>query len=345
MTSPVFVDWLSMSQFHGTGLPVLNAGKVVAIGESGEVEYETHRTFQVVGSHDTKIRLRCDGSSVQFDGNVSRFNRPDNVFGLTYEEAVRKVNRILSEFGLPAFSVGLPMIRQRGCDRRRLIEYTGAVNTRIDVTKNFETGSDLALYQFITALSRMQLSRTKAGTKARDGSITWGEGSRYVYEILYDKARELERHASASEYVSRLVEWCRSLGIARYECKFKTRFLSERHLRFLGETTHERLVEEVNLRQEKLFACVVHWDTLNDIPKPYRATAKDWVDGVDVSSAMSLATFKRHRKFLQQFGLDIAMPPPRSDERERLIVPVKVEVRDAVAPDWYWSQSQERLAA
>ena len=341
----VFIDWLSMAQVHAIRLPVVNDGRVIAIDMHGQVEYETDRKMPLEGSHDTKLRVRCDGFRVEVDGNIGRFNRPDNLFGLTYEQCVEKWSRILRELGLPGFSPGIPMIRQRVGRTSRLIEHTGAVNTRIDVTKNYTCGNDELLNMFMNHLGAQQLSRTKAGTKTRDGSVTWGEGSRFVYEILYDKFRELIRHSKGLDHIERVADWCKENGIARHECKFKTRYLTQKHLRFLAETSHDLLVEEYNMRAEKLFSQIVQWDTLNDIPKPFRATAKDWVDGVDLASTMSLRTFFRHRSYLKQFGFDISMTPPNIEERQRLITPVKVEIRDAVAPDWYWSESQELLKA
>lgn len=336
-----FIDWLSMSQTHETRLPIVNDGKIICIASDGSIEYDTHKKVTLIGSYESKLRIRCDGLTVEVDGNVGRYHRPDNLFGLTYEQCVQKWNRILAELGLPPFTKGLPMIRQNQRQTSRMIVHTGAVNTRIDVTKNYECGSDEALNMYMVHLGRQQLSRTKAGTKTRDGSITWGEGSQFIYEILYDKARELMRHSKGVDYIEKIADWCHAHGIARHECKFKTRYLSQKHLRYLAETSHELLEKEYNMRTEKLFAQVVMWDSLNDIPKPYRATAKDWVDGFDLKTSMSLRTFVRHRRYLKDYGFDISMIAPTQDDRQRLIVPIKIEIKDAVAPDWYWQESLE----
>jgi hypothetical protein len=344
----VFVDFLNMTQTHDCNLPVLNDGHVIAIGQDGEVEYETHRSLDTEGSFATSLRIRCDGQRVDVSGNIGRFNRPDNVFGLNYEACVDKWNTVISGLGLPPFTRGIPMIRRRGNDENRMVEFTGAINTRIDLTKNFSLGSPEALRLYMAHLGRQQLSRTKSGTRVRDESITWGEGSRYVYEILYEKARELSRHnRPISEHVTRLIEWCDREGIARYEVKLKTRFLSQQLLRFLGETNHARLCEVFAMRQEKLFGGDIPWDSINDIPKPYRFTVKDWRDGVDLEASMSRRTFYRHRsEILKSYGIDISTPAPKAEEAMQWITPIKVEIKDAVEPDWYAEASREiKLAA
>lgn len=351
MSYGVFVDFLNMSQVHDGGIPVLNNGQVLSIDADGCVEFEVQRAMEHEGSFDTALRIRSDGHRVDVAGNIGRYNRPDNVFGYTYEDCVKKWNAVLAELGLPPFTPGVPLIRRRNSQLTRIVEFTGAVNTRIDLTKNYALGSNEALRLYMAHLGRQQRSRTKAGTKVRDESITWGEGSRYVYEILYEKARELIRHANRSnfeDHVTKLADWCHVNGIARHEVKLKTRFLTQQFLRFLGETNHARLCEVYAMRTEKLFSTQeVLWDSINDIPKPYRFTAKDWRDGVDLEKTLSRATFYRHRAYLLRYhGIDIAVPSPHAEEAQQWITPIKVEIKDAEPPAWYWQESREmKLAA
>lgn len=49
----------------------------------------------------------------------------------------------------------------------------------------------------------------------------------------------------------------------------------------------------------------------NAIPKPYRLTAKDWRDGMDVVSMLPRSTYRRHRAALRRYGIDIGQPCER----------------------------------
>jgi len=106
----VFCDWLTIYQDHlEGGLPVLNDGCVVRFEpeafrqsideETGEIrpmfdalkaEYTVMRKIEHVGSFDTKISIRCDGRRVELSGNVGRFGRPDNLFGLPVLETISR---------------------------------------------------------------------------------------------------------------------------------------------------------------------------------------------------------------------------------------------------------------
>lgn len=121
----VFCDWLTIYQDHPEGnLPILNDGYVVRYEagadfssvvdfQTGEykrsldltkAEYTVSRKMEHEGSYDTKISIRCDGRRVELSGNVGRFGRTDNLFGLSVLETVARANEILEALGLPPFS-------------------------------------------------------------------------------------------------------------------------------------------------------------------------------------------------------------------------------------------------
>lgn len=76
MDSPVFIDYLSMKQVHPDGgLPMINKGCVWSVDEDGKVEWTTHRAIEHEGSFGTKLRLRCDGFTVEASGNPGFLRR------------------------------------------------------------------------------------------------------------------------------------------------------------------------------------------------------------------------------------------------------------------------------
>ncbi|PMW84248.1 DNA replication protein, partial [Pseudomonas sp. GW460-E13] len=70
------------------------------------MEWKTTKRVEFKGSHETTVNVKCDGHRVEFSGNVSRFCRPDNLFGFDLWECLGRVNSILNAYGLPPFTPG-----------------------------------------------------------------------------------------------------------------------------------------------------------------------------------------------------------------------------------------------
>lgn len=68
------------------------------------------------------------------------------------------------------------------------------------------------------------------------------------------------------------------------------------------------------------------------LPSRVATTAAAWLQGVDVTTTLSRATFYRHAAALREYGIDIA------EKRNVKVMPVKIktiEIQASQAPDWY----------
>ena len=234
----VFCDWLTIYQDHEEELPILNDGHVVRFepdafrkcidDETGEIrpmfdalkaEYTVCRRIEHEGSFETKISIRCDGHRVELSGNVGRFGRPDNLFGLRVLETVARANEILAALGLPAFTCV-----EKVCAFARIDSFAkgrNAVITRVDLTANFATGSREAAFRCLHWMSGQGTARNSGKNPRNYGNgITWNEGSKRHYEKLYFKADELGPHVS-----DEVRDYCNQNGILRYEVSLKSREL------------------------------------------------------------------------------------------------------------------------
>lgn len=126
-TSDVFLDWLYISQRHPGDLPIVGDGVRIK-GESFEqCEYEGEKflivrpgaeirysipSAQKGGSHNTSLRLRSDGNTVQLSGNVGRFDRSDNMFNYDYADTLDKASSFVNGFGLPCFFAGEETVKE-----------------------------------------------------------------------------------------------------------------------------------------------------------------------------------------------------------------------------------------
>lgn len=329
--SRFFVDWLSLRQDHVADLPVVSCGVVWQTDEDGEVRWKTVKAKQIEGSFDTSVQVRCDGHTVLFSGNVSRFGRPDNLFGYSLDGCIVRVNSILAGLGLPPFTKGEKFYRnvrtQQGMSLQRA--YTGAALTRIDMTANYETGSLSNARAYMEWLATQQGSaRTKVGTHGDGETVDWGKGSRRIYAKAYMKGEELRKHGGSLE----LIDHCERVGLVRFEVTVKATQLHSMGCNYLGGVDMHQLELLFQERSAVLTRAEHTIDDLAQLPNHLRRTARDWLAGDDMEKHMSLATFKRHRKGLLPYGIDIAVRRNVVDFKPRVRT---IEVRPARVPAWY----------
>lgn len=312
------------------------------IDRDGEVETVTLKKERIDGSHETAVFIRCDGSTVWFDGNVSKFGRPDNVFGYTFSECLQIINGILARHGLPPFTHGDRFVTNFKGEPRTI--WTGARVTRVDITANFSTGSKENATAYMRHLQSQQASRLKTGTYGDGETVDFGRGSRYLYIKAYTKGPELRRHIKRLEsdtlekgpfnpFVFVLADWCDSVGLVRVEFTFKATKLHDMGCSYLG-AFDMRLLENEFKKRFEVFSRgeSTEVDDMTSLPKHILATYRMWAAGDDLVSKMSKATFYKHRKLLLPFGVDISIKSNVVSFKPKVRV---IQLGPVSVPDWY----------
>lgn len=349
----VFCDWLTIYQDHEEELPILNDGHVVRFepdafrkcidDETGEIrpmfdalkaEYTVCRRIEHEGSYETKISIRCDGHRVELSGNVGRFGRPDNLFGLRVLETVARANEILASLGLPAFTCV-----EKVCAFARIDSFAkgrNAVITRVDLTANFATGSREAAFRCLHWMSGQGTARNSGKNPRNYGNgITWNEGSKRHYEKLYFKADELGPHVS-----DEVRDYCNQNGILRYEVSLKSRELADRGLQSM--VGWSRVSKEGTRMENVIYGKFAEVLTRNQvsvtecqkIPGKLGFIAKSYLNGENPYEAADQAerTRRRWRSQLMEYGIDIAQPIDVTRMQTRIRV---IDLQPVAAPSWY----------
>lgn len=329
--APFFVDWLSISQVHTEGgLPVVDAGCVMGIDDSGELEWKTTRAVKHEGSFETSLNVRSDGFRVTFSGNVSRFGRPDNLFGFDFWACLDRVNAVLHHYGLPSFSAGKKIERIARGEVR--YEWTGARVSRIDLTANYEAGSADDAHAVMQYLGSQHARRHEGRVLGQGETVAWGAGSRRQYWKAYIKHLELMRHGGGNE---RVIEHCATRGVVRFEGTLRSNALTDLGCAFLGDYESGwamgQLVQLFEQQTEIMRRAEHSTDELENLPRALRTTARDYMAGMDCSARMSRTTFYRHRAELMKFGIDIAVRNVRPFQPRIRVI----ELRPAEVPSWY----------
>jgi len=324
------VDWLTVSQTHPEGgLPVVSAGAVWACDEAGQVRWKTISRVQHEGSHETSVSVRCDGFRVELSGNVGRFGRPDNVFGFGLAHCIRLANEILAHYGLPPFTPGEMCYRIRNGEF--VHHWTGARISRIDLTANYESGGPGNASAVLAYLAQQHKSKQRGRSIPQGETVSWGGGKRQYWKA-YNKFLELMAHKCTDQAV---IDYCKTVGLVRLEGTIRSNALTDLKCAYLGDyVTGWAMPQLIRLFDDA--AQIMHraektTDDLDELPKQLRATARDYLAGMDVRNTMSRASFYRHRLKLLPYGIDLAVTN---------ITPFKprvqvIQLKPAVKPDWY----------
>lgn len=360
----VFCDWLSCYQEHMQGgLPVLNDGCIAqfeadavkqfidpetgefrTIFDTSKIEWTTQKNFEYEGSYGTKIRFKCDGSRLSFDGNISRFGRTDNVFGYSVLDCITRINNILGTLGLPPFTH-----EKSAPTRGNSYISSGCIITRIDLTRNYSAGSHAKAVRLIHYMAGQDAGRRASAKQYGENGVSWNEGSKFWYSKMYIKAESL------GDFVrENVLNWTQEQGIVRHEISLKSRYLTQHGLRKINDWhEHDYTIAGERGTMENIiygrFTDILKRGTavrtpLEDISGSIGRIARDWRSGVDVwgDNAYTERTRRRWRKQLLAYGIDIKQPSSVTRLPIRLEV---IELKTAVAPDWYWNEHQSLKVA
>lgn len=331
----VICDWLSIYQDHyGIQLPQINNGRVFSVDANGEIEWTTERQFEHVGSYDTKIRIKCDGSRIKLDGNIGRFGRTDNVFGYSVYQCIELANAVLRRFDLPPFTVP-----KFNASSGELMD--GAILTRIDLTQNYATGSHRKAVKLVHYLAGHDSGRRASVKQYGDNGVTWNEGSKYQSSKLYIKAESLGPHAP-----EHLAQWVREQGLVRHEITLKARFLRQQKLRHISDWQayeNGKAVNMDNIIYNRFSDVLTRGQAvdvkLEDIPKTLGHVALAWRAGKDVWGDENYAKVTRRlwRRKLLAYGIDIKQPMRIHTLATRMEI---IKLQPAAAPAWYWTDQK-----
>jgi len=325
----LFIDWITITQHHqGAVLPILTGGVTVHYSADGVPIFERNQSTRFAGSFETSVRVGCDGFRVSLSGNPGRFSRKDNVFNHGLAGTIEACNRILVELGLPPFTDSASH-RPAGESGTVSQSRRGAVISRLDITRNYTTGSESSARAFIRWLGSRSIARMKRG-QAGDESVWWAN-TRHMLKA-YIKHLEMLKHGTDKN--DEMLVWLKEQGVVRVEIELKKRLLSELGLNDLGNITDAKLAEiyESQIEPFKRADRSGDEDIIEAIPQKSRVYAAAWLAGQDMRTMTSERTLYRHAKVLRECGIDILAP--RNIER----FPVKIrfiELEPLAMPDWY----------
>ncbi|RMR29864.1 phage/plasmid replication protein, partial [Pseudomonas savastanoi] len=334
----MFIDWLTVSQVFDFDLPVISDTAFLAVDTAThEILSTSYRATKYEGSYSSTLKIKISGRKITVDGNPSRINRHDNLFGFeTVSECISVFNSVMSNLGLPSFTRCTRVEIRDGESGGKAghLWSDGCVIHRIDLTTNVAVGSGNEM-SYIRALATQRIGHSIGFLYPNGQTTDWttsghGKGARLQYRKVYNKAFDLiNKHlpkvklvcgetSEEFKYAQGLYDYCVSQGIVRFEQELKDEFLKKKGLSFWGlfdEGIYSQLhrefldidqrlkvtkMDQASIAQQLLLENVV------DTPRQANTTAyyaSLWMN--DQELVLSQRSFETHAARLNRIGINI----------------------------------------
>lgn len=379
----MFFDWLTIEQDFGFQLPLLDGGAyarvVIEEGEVVETGSLCAPAFSHKGSFCDSVLIKVNGSSVRMSGNPSRWGRLDNLWGFTTIDSMVSIyNAILRDiYGhcdkAPQFTKCTKVYYAQGsaCEH---VGTDGAVIKELHVTENISVGAGNTR-DYISGLSTLRYRHSGPRLHPNGFAVDWASklgNNPLIYPCVYEKANELELHSLGKiarnfgddsdemRHIQNLIGYCNSVGLVRFELKFKAKYLQRNNMQYWGLhdfSTLQTVMNEFTNIDQKLSVTSMDFETIAerlitlgivDTTRAANTTAMyalQWMHGQNFDP--NKRQVKEHRARLRHIGIDIATKCNIS-KFSPIFVTARREVKSNIAtpPSWYvMPQTQLRAVA
>ncbi|WP_230589779.1 phage/plasmid replication protein [Gallibacterium anatis] len=288
------------------------------------------------GSYCDEVSIKISGSVIRMSGNPSRWGRVENLIGFRDIDAcIHCFNSILYRLNLPQFTRCTEVYYRQDKDGSRVSRFSnGAIIRRLDITTNKCVGKGNER-TFLRGLSTQRYRNSIARLHTNGLTVDWLSqkgNANLIYPSVYIKADEMMLHSNEKlkrrfgensneyQYFKRILSYCESNGVVRFEQKLKSRFLQREKMCFWGyddftplnQLQEDFLTMDKKLRVNKMTRQGIAEELfLGGFVKSMRSArvsadyAMRWAEGEDMTE-LPVRTFKRHRAILRKIGLDIA---------------------------------------
>lgn len=357
-----FIDRLFIQQdYQEGGLPLVGRHVIERVDlETGEPLPPSVNQKILEGSHSTKLTIKCDGYRVRVEGNPSRWQRQDNLFGLEkIDDCVEIYNHVLAKYGLPPFTKNTRLMHRQTPDgKSSSLIGNGAEITSIDWTQNLAVGKG-SEQSFIRGMSSMNLGRALKPKLYPDGySCYWGEGSEWLLIKLYTKAVELQRHRKKARttdedtqrYIDKLISYCEESGVVRLEYSLRQKLLKRHNLQFYGLVSEQDFFSHLTHFEEAMDTITISHDEHQSIAQQLlQAGAVDtvrqanttmnyftlWQNGIDLKTTLKSSQYYEHKSRLKKIGIDVGQQFDVTRVCPTLRRSKVIDVESLNVPGWY----------
>ena len=313
----------------------INSGNVISTTPDGEVEWCSPKRVQATGSFEKTISIKSvggDGTGLAthlwVNGNPSKFLQGHNVFGSDNMVSLMSdlFDVIAPQFDLKPTLHELHKIR------------TGDYELKtVDINYSYELPCRSDVLAFIRALEFK--AKTRHGRPStKGGTLYFGKNSKRWALKFYCKAEEIQTSTG------RLPHDLLNVGIEswvdnklRIELRLLSKELNKRNIINVKDLRIDKvnyIFDEYLGRIEMSEQIVLSDEVKINMPNKLRSTYTLWLEGHDLRSMMSKATYYRHCLELKELGINIDLRP-ESTKKSNVIPLIRVlEAKPASIPNF-----------
>lgn len=319
----------------------LNAGHVISIEPTGEIEWQTSKRLQVEGSHDSRLSVRTATHTVdrcthvEISGNPVKFFQGHNLWGTDDLPAlaVATCHAVAGVLGIELSP--LDVAAWQAGDIRL---------TCVDATESFHLNSRAEVLAFIrSAEQTAHLAYRGRGQLVKGSTLYFGKNSRRSSLKLYAKGPEIERKGHRQEIVLLLpaaVEWAnRTLRAELRLHSMELRRINLDHVYDwfatdgLPSEVTAKLLRDVFEGMTMTTTAHLSAEVVEGLRSSLRVAVAAWEAGHDLRAMFSKSAFYKFRAELLPHGIDIATCMPWEVSN---VVPLYrlLEAKPVNVPDW-----------
>jgi II/X family phage/plasmid replication protein len=327
------IDWITaVVPFRHT--EPITGGRIVSISSDGELQWESAKAQEVVGSHDTNLHIRSHRPGfLWISGNPIKWFQGHNLFGTDdLHGLVRETIFALARMRgvVPALSDIVAI--ERG-------EYT---LSRVDCCAMWELPCRADARSWLRALEFQAKSRHGRAT-SRGGTVYFGQKSRRWALKFYSKGDELEARGKGHSLSYEIPQRDRLIAYASNKLRGELT-LRQMELKKLALDTGAMWLQNPSISRVLLLDHIASLqmsdqftltpELLQDLPPRLILVYKAWKAGEDIRGMFPLRTFYRYRGELLKRGIDIGIRQPKKADKVVPLVRVLRPEAIADAPDW-----------
>jgi II/X family phage/plasmid replication protein len=326
------IDWATsvVPVFHDK---LINAGQVISINSSGEIEWKSEKKVKVRGSDDSSIDVRSSsmhqaGTHLFIDGNPVKFLQGHNLWGTD-----DLIGLNCAFFEKVCSILGLTPTDQD----RHLWSIGEYALLRVDINYTWHLASKAEVLAWIrSAAQSARLAYRGPGILTGD-TLYFGKHSRRSSLKCYSKGQEV--NAKGHQLPERMqtpqiLDWAnRAL---RPEVRLLATDLKRRGLHRASkwsQNTPSEIHQEFLRGLEMTENYTIPEQDLPNMPARLQAAYIAWRDGHDLRTIYPKVTFYRYRKQLLEHGIDIAIKQSRDFSNVVPLIRV-LEAKPVSVPDW-----------
>lgn len=332
------IDWLTVHVPCRHDVPLFG-GSVVSLDQRGNLEWAKLKMRQVVGSHDSSLRVstgleqRGQGYGVRIDGNPCKWLQGHNLFG---SDDVLGLVRLTMERLVEL----VPELQPTPEDVADWWTGEGVFLSRVDLTRMYHLASRDEVKGWLRAMAEYSRLRHRGRGELKEGTLYFGKHSRRWALKCYSKGDELEAkgHGLAVGLDTPAMRDYAD-GALRLEVVIRSMELQERGWYNATDWPAGAALERHREFLEGLeVAAAVYLapEVLEGLPPRLVGAYALWRTGADLRAVYPDRTWYRYRGELKKVGIDIAVPCPKA-EQTPAPVPRLREVLEAVplgVPSW-----------